>query len=143
MKRNAGFTLIELVIVIIVLGILAATAVPKFINLQDDARASVVKGAEAAIHSSANMIYAKSAIIGEENGSTGAVSAAGGTINTVFGYPSIDDIDNTVTLEGDFTFAASSTTETAVFGLTGSDCTLEYKAATSVANYTLNNTCDD
>ena len=38
MKRNAGFTLIELVIVIVILGILAVTAAPKFLNLQGDAR---------------------------------------------------------------------------------------------------------
>ncbi|MGL4204867.1 MAG: type IV pilin protein, partial [Aeromonadaceae bacterium] len=34
MKRSAGFTLIELVIVIVILGILAVTAAPKFLNLQ-------------------------------------------------------------------------------------------------------------
>ncbi|MGL4750761.1 MAG: type II secretion system protein, partial [Shewanella sp.] len=38
MKRQQGFTLIELVVVIIILGILAVTAAPKFINLQSDAR---------------------------------------------------------------------------------------------------------
>ena len=38
MKKQAGFTLIELVIVIIILGILAVTAAPKFLNLQDDAK---------------------------------------------------------------------------------------------------------
>lgn len=41
MKKQAGFTLIELVIVIIILGILAVTAAPKFLNLQDDARKSL------------------------------------------------------------------------------------------------------
>ena len=40
--KNSGFTLIELVIVIIVLGILAATAVPKFINLRADAKCFAV-----------------------------------------------------------------------------------------------------
>lgn len=47
MKKQAGFTLIELVIVIIILGILAVTAAPKFLNLQDDARTSTLKGVEA------------------------------------------------------------------------------------------------
>lgn len=61
MKNNNGFTLIELVIVIIVLGILAATAVPKFINLQGDAKESVLKGLSGALNSAANIVYAKSA----------------------------------------------------------------------------------
>ena len=44
MKRSAGFTLIELVIVIIILGILAVTAAPKFLNLRGGARESTLKG---------------------------------------------------------------------------------------------------
>ncbi len=44
MNKQQGFTLIELVMVIVILGILAATAIPKFTNLQDDARAAAVQG---------------------------------------------------------------------------------------------------
>ncbi|MGL4893853.1 MAG: type II secretion system protein, partial [Shewanella sp.] len=44
MKKQQGFTLIELVVVIIILGILAVTAAPKFINLQGDARVSALNG---------------------------------------------------------------------------------------------------
>lgn len=138
MKKNAGFTLIELVIVIIVLGILAATAVPKFINLQDDARASVVKGAEAAIHSAANIVYSKAAIDGVEN--SNSASAAG--ITTVYGYPAAADIDDVIELSDDFTVAASGTTAT-TFSFSGSTCSLSYtQSAASGARYTLNNSCD-
>ncbi len=49
MKRQQGFTLIELVVVIIILGILAVTAAPKFINLQSDARTSAIQGMKGAI----------------------------------------------------------------------------------------------
>jgi MSHA pilin protein MshA len=66
MKNNKGFTLIELVIVIIILGILAATAVPKFINIQDDAKTSVLRGIEASILSSIDISYSKLAIDGLE-----------------------------------------------------------------------------
>ncbi|MDW3189737.1 type II secretion system protein, partial [Vibrio sp. Vb0932] len=38
MKKQTGFTLIELVVVIVILGILAVTAAPRFLNLQNDAR---------------------------------------------------------------------------------------------------------
>ncbi|CED62117.1 MSHA pilin protein MshA [Moritella viscosa] len=88
MKTQNGFTLIELVIVIIVLGILAATAVPKFINLQDDAKVSAMKGVEAAVHSAANIVYSKSAIDGTETSTTAGASAAGVTI--INGYPTAD-----------------------------------------------------
>jgi len=87
MKRNAGFTLIELVIVIIVLGILAATAVPKFVNLQDDAKEAAMKGVESALHSAANVVYAKSAIDGIESSTSGSITTSGGDVDVAFGYP--------------------------------------------------------
>lgn len=54
-----GFTLIELVIVIVILGILAAVAVPKFVNMQSDARKSAIKGLAGAVQSAATIGYAK------------------------------------------------------------------------------------
>ncbi|GKQ97486.1 prepilin-type N-terminal cleavage/methylation domain-containing protein [Aeromonas hydrophila] len=99
MKKQAGFTLIELVIVIIILGILAVTAAPKFLNLQDDARKAAADGVKASLQSASQMIYSKAAILGIES-TSGAVLVAGSTINTVFGYPTTADVGNTVTLDG-------------------------------------------
>ena len=60
MNGQAGFTLIELIVVIVILGILAVTAAPKFMNLTSDANASVVKGLSGSVKSAYQMVYAKS-----------------------------------------------------------------------------------
>lgn len=80
MKKQAGFTLIELVIVIIILGILAVTAAPKFLNLQEDAKKSAAQGVQAAVSSSAQLVYSKSALVGVERDVSGSVSTSDGVI---------------------------------------------------------------
>ncbi|EKO3687961.1 type II secretion system protein [Vibrio metschnikovii] len=86
MKKQGGFTLIELVVVIVILGILAVTAAPRFINLQNDARDATLKGLQGAIQGASGMVYGKAAIKGLES-TSGAVSAGEGSIQTVYGYP--------------------------------------------------------
>ena len=60
--KEQGFTLIELIVVIVILGILAVTAAPKFMNLTSDANSAVVKGLAGAIRSASQTIYAKSKV---------------------------------------------------------------------------------
>ena len=91
MKKQNGFTLIELVVVIIILGILAVTAAPKFINLQSDAKASTVKGLKAAIQGADSLIQSKSLIAGNESvavadGPTVIVDSADTTVALNFGH---------------------------------------------------------
>ncbi|RUO62427.1 prepilin-type N-terminal cleavage/methylation domain-containing protein [Pseudidiomarina insulisalsae] len=87
MKRQQGFTLIELIIVIVVLGILAVTAAPQFINFSSDARESTVKGAQASIQGAMQLVYARSLVNGTEDLSGQTVSTEGGDVDVEFGYP--------------------------------------------------------
>ncbi|MEC6815632.1 type II secretion system protein [Photobacterium toruni] len=86
MKRQQGFTLIELVVVIVILGILAVTAAPKFMNLQGDARNASLQGLKGAIQGAAAIVYGKAAIQGVES-SQDRVKV--GAVNTIYGYPDI------------------------------------------------------
>ncbi|PKG38138.1 prepilin-type N-terminal cleavage/methylation domain-containing protein [Psychromonas sp. Urea-02u-13] len=89
MKKQNGFTLIELVIVIIILGILAVVAVPKFVDLQGDARESTLKGVKSALEGGATLAYSKAAIEGKEK--TGSsIDVNGETVTIAAGYPTAD-----------------------------------------------------
>jgi MSHA pilin protein MshA len=61
-KKSYGFTLIELVIVIVILGILSAVAAPKFINLNSDARIAKLESLEGTMRSASSLVNLKAKI---------------------------------------------------------------------------------
>ncbi|WP_281222808.1 type II secretion system protein [Photobacterium sanguinicancri] len=101
MKRQNGFTLIELVVVIVILGILAVTAAPRFLNLQDDARDASLEGLKGAINGAAGIVYGKSAIEGKERKDSDTITVDGKTLDVAYGYPKATAIKDAVQLDTD------------------------------------------
>ena len=146
MHNQKGFTLVELVVVIVILGILSAVAVPKFIDMQEEAKVSALEGARGAVKSAVALAHARWMVDGADSTAT-TVDMEGSSIAVdSYGYPTAasimaaagiaDDFDidsNTpprITRDGEtvaasdnttwyFTFTAATATSAPVVGTVG------------------------
>lgn len=147
MQGNKGFTLIELVIVIVILGILAVTAAPKFLNLAGDAKVGTLNAVKAALQSANAEVYSKAILQSKDKEPTATLSNP--AVAIVFGYTDatvtevqklLDAPDFTVyaavaaTIDG-FTISATTdvlirpNTATAIAAGATTGCALVYRKA--------------
>ena len=130
-RIQAGFTMVELIVVIVILGILAAVALPRFMGLEREARVAALKSMGGTLQSAAQMAHG---VCMARNCANGNQTLDGVVVTFVNGYPNNATVGRLVQSTEGFTVATNRFTKA---GSTTANCWVQYNEATVAGNGTV------